>query len=153
MCPDHTGRYIYCTGYRDSVLIVMDTRRDSVLTRIPLPSSTFGPPLLNRATNRVYPSESGDPIPVIRDSMLAGLQERDFGNCVMSCHPTIMRRSAPMMSATAAELWNVSGRRAAVLRPGQNDLGRLAPGVYFVREEPQASGRKTEPVRKVVLTE
>jgi hypothetical protein len=39
------------------------------------------------------------------------------------------------------------------LHPGANDVSHLAPGVYFVREEPQASGSKPQAVRKVVLIE
>ena len=49
-------------------------------------------------------------------------------------------------------LLNVSGRNVLDLSPGTNDVSRLAPGVYFVR---QASGLKREAssVTKVVLTE
>jgi hypothetical protein len=45
----------------------------------------------------------------------------------------------------AASLLDVSGRKVLTLRPGANDVGRLSPGVYFVREEQRAT-------RKVVLT-
>jgi hypothetical protein len=38
------------------------------------------------------------------------------------------------------------------LHPGANDVRALAPGVYFVREELQASGPKPQAIRKVVLT-
>jgi hypothetical protein len=30
-------------------------------------------------------------------------------------------------------LLDISGRKMLDLRPGPNDVGRLAPGVYFVR--------------------
>jgi hypothetical protein len=39
-------------------------------------------------------------------------------------------------TAYRAELLDVAGRKASELRPGANDVGRLAPGVYFVRTEP-----------------
>jgi hypothetical protein len=42
-------------------------------------------------------------------------------------------------------LLDVAGRKVLDLNPGANDVRHLAPGVYFVREEPQA-------VRKVVMT-
>jgi len=47
-------------------------------------------------------------------------------------------------------LISTDGRVVMSLRPGPNDVRRLSPGVYFVREE----GEKgvTEPVRKVVIT-
>jgi hypothetical protein len=49
-------------------------------------------------------------------------------------------------------LLDTSGRKVLDLRPGANDVSRLSPGVYFVRE---ASGVKREEssVTKVVLTE
>ena len=52
----------------------------------------------------------------------------------------------------AASLWDPAGRRAAVLKSGPNDIRHLAPGVYFVREERQASSRRLQVVRKVVIT-
>lgn len=51
-------------------------------------------------------------------------------------------------SASCAALFDMSGRRAADLRSGANDVGGLAPGVYFVRE----AQAQTQVVRKVVIT-
>ncbi len=151
MCLDHTGNYIYCTGYEVNVLLIIDTRADSVLTMFDLPSSTFGPPLLNRTTNRVYPSGSGNPIPVVRDSMLIGLEELKSTQSMSGVAPTLVSRAVPFRSTTPAELYDASGRRIAALRSGLNDISALAPGVYFVRG---ATGvRETPSVRKVVLTE
>jgi hypothetical protein len=50
-----------------------------------------------------------------------------------------------------AILLDASGRKVMDLRPGPNDVSRLAPGVYFVR---QASGveREASGVNKVVVT-
>ncbi len=50
----------------------------------------------------------------------------------------------PGREAAAVALLDASGRSALELRPGPNDVSRLAPGVYFVRE--------ADTVRKVVLT-
>jgi len=62
-------------------------------------------------------------------------------------------------TAYRAELLDVSGRRVLDLRPGANDLSRLAPGVYFIRSgpsavsrEPSAGFRQPSTVTKVVLT-
>ena len=54
------------------------------------------------------------------------------------------------LRVTSCELLDVSGRRVLNLKPGANDVSRLAPGVYFVR----AVSRKLSAVsfRKVVLT-
>jgi hypothetical protein len=153
MCLDHTGNYIYCTGYEVNVLLIIDTRADSVLTMFDLPSSTFGPPLLNRTTNRVYPSGSGNPIPVVRDSMLIGLEELKSETRSTRICPTLVSRSVPLHSTRTAELYDASGRKAAALRPGPNDISRLAPGVYFVRSEPSAASHQPSAVTKVVVTQ
>jgi hypothetical protein len=47
----------------------------------------------------------------------------------------------------ASWLLDVSGRKVLDLHPGANDVRALAPGVYFVREEPQGLA-----IRKVILT-
>jgi hypothetical protein len=52
----------------------------------------------------------------------------------------------------AASLLDISGRKVLDLRPGANDVRALSPGVYFVREEPQASSPKPQAVRKIVVT-
>jgi hypothetical protein len=52
----------------------------------------------------------------------------------------------------AGALLDISGRQVMVLKPGANDVRALAPGVYFMREEPQASSPKPQVVRKVVVT-
>jgi len=46
----------------------------------------------------------------------------------------------------SSALLDVSGRKVLDLRPGANDVSRLAPGVYFVREA------QTPSVRRVVVT-
>ncbi len=51
-----------------------------------------------------------------------------------------------------AELLDATGRKVFDLAPGANDVRRLSPGVYFVREEPQAASSKPPAVRKVVVT-
>jgi len=52
-----------------------------------------------------------------------------------------------------AVLLDAAGRKVLDLHPGENDVRALAPGVYFIREQPQAAGSKPQAVRKVVLTD
>jgi YVTN family beta-propeller protein len=52
----------------------------------------------------------------------------------------------------AASLLDISGRKALDLHPGANDVRALAPGVYFVREQPQTASHKPQAIRKVVVT-
>jgi hypothetical protein len=158
MCLDRTGRYIYCAGYEDTKVFIIDTRAGSVVTviNVPITAAAREPLAVNRRTNRIYEAEYwGTPngwIPVIHDSMLIGLEELVPTERKSGVSPTLVSRSAPLRAATMAELYDASGRRVAALRPGMNDISRLAPGVYFVRE---ASGvrRDASSVRKVVVTE
>jgi hypothetical protein len=54
-------------------------------------------------------------------------------------------------TAYGAELLDIAGRRVLELREGANDVSRLSPGVYFVREA--AGGeRSAASIRKVVVT-
>jgi hypothetical protein len=52
-----------------------------------------------------------------------------------------------------AELLDISGRKVMEPHPGVNDISRIAPGVYFVREAlVQAASSKLRAVRKIVVT-
>jgi len=55
-------------------------------------------------------------------------------------------------TAYGAELLDVSGRTVLNLHSGANDVSRLAPGVYFIREVPTASTPRSQVVRKVIVT-
>jgi hypothetical protein len=59
--------------------------------------------------------------------------------------------SSPKLQATSY-LLDIAGREVQQLHPGTNDVSRLAPGVYFVRERPSAAGRQPSAVWKVILT-
>ena len=51
-------------------------------------------------------------------------------------------------------LFDTAGRRAAALHPGANDISRLAPGVYLLREHSVSGAQLPDwpPVRKVIVT-
>jgi hypothetical protein len=64
--------------------------------------------------------------------------------------PTVIRGAlwlapASSLKPQAASLLDISGRKVLDLKSGANDVRALAPGVYFVREEPQA-------IRKVIIS-
>jgi len=48
-------------------------------------------------------------------------------------------------------LVNAAGRKVLGLKPGPSDVRALAPGVYFVHAEPQATSPKLQAVRKIVV--
>ena len=158
MILDHTGEYIYCAGYEDSLMVVVSAIDDSVTGRfrVTTTAAARSPLAANRLTNRIYEAgyaaQNGIGIPVVRDSMLVGVEEARPQCPLPAWLPTISSRSLSTCSSASAELFDASGRRVTTFRHGENDVSQLAPGVYFVREEPQASGRKPQTVRKVVLT-
>jgi len=47
--------------------------------------------------------------------------------------PSVVRGQMVLAGTSQAALLDISGRKVLDLRPGQNNLGRIAPGVYFVR--------------------
>jgi hypothetical protein len=72
--------------------------------------------------------------------------------------PTVIRRvlflpEAAGLKLHAPSLLDISGRKVHDLKPGVNDVRALAPGVYFVREEPQVSNPRPQAVRKVVIAD
>lgn len=93
--------------------------------------------------------------PLYRVEPSGGLEEASRLAGRMTQLPTIIRCALMFEPANGAvrgslgELLDVSGRKVLDLKPGANDVSRLAPGVYFVKEahaqaQPQA-------VRKVVI--
>jgi hypothetical protein len=71
------------------------------------------------------------------------------------CEPTVARGVLFLAEASSrklqvASLLDASGRKVAMLHTGANDVSALAPGVYFVREEPQVASHKL--LAKVVVT-
>jgi len=163
MCVDATGRYVYCTSFNasdfsDEPLIVIDAYGDSIVSYINIPTIRGGLAtgqwlLANRRTGLLYASPGPDGwLTVIRDSVVVGIAESGRGAKMPARLQTLVRRTAPLRLPFAASLYDKSGRRVVVLRQGPNDVSRLAAGVYFLCEKPQAANHKPQPVRKVVVT-
>jgi YVTN family beta-propeller protein len=157
MCLDHTGGYIYCAGYEDSLMFVIDARADSIVAtfRVTTTAAARDPLAVNRLAGRIYEAgyaaQNGIGIPVVRDSMLAGIEESNFWTGSPEGGSTVVSRSGLLRVSVICEFWDATGRRVAVLRPGLNAISHLAPGVYFVREEPQATGCRLQAARKIVV--
>ncbi len=62
---------------------------------------------------------------------------------------TLALRPTDYRTPSTAALYSIDGRRVAVLKPGANDIGYLAPGVYFVRQGSRGQGSK-ETKEKIV---
>ncbi len=154
MCLDHTGDYVYCVAREDSAVLVLDTRADSVVATLGLPSMPRWAPVLNTQTNRIYVAQwdVSDGIPVIKDSMVVGLADLKPRLRFPEALPTVISRDVPLRITAVAMLYDPSGRRVAVLWHGLNDISRVAPGVYFMREVPAQAQAQAQAVRKVVIT-
>ena len=158
LCYNPTNNKVYCANRSSSNVTVIDGRTNGVITTIPVGRHPIDF-CHNPAQNRVYVANyDGSSISVLRDS--AGGIEENFKPQAASSRPapTVIRGvlflpESSSLRPQAASLMDATGRKVMDLEPGANDVRALAPGVYFIREEPQASGRRSEPVRKVVLAE
>jgi hypothetical protein len=150
VCDDRTGNYVYFAGGH---LIVVDPRTDSIVSEVRLP---LGPNFCarNGRTNRIYlVGDQDSVIQVIYDSIIyAGVQDRPRIPTQALCLQTLLSRSTPFRSPSDAVLFDASGRRAAVLKAGTNDISHLAPGVYFIREGLGTGGEGLGKTQKVVVT-
>jgi hypothetical protein len=161
-CLDHMGRYIFCPDEADNSLFVYDSQGDSVAA---VYSGLPGPVCVkpNPERGQVYVGCS-DVILVYPDTP-PGIEEA-VGAEVRAAkpEPTVVRgvlllpegpssSPSPSPSPSTSCLMDISGRKVMDLRPGENDVRALAPGVYFVRGPKTEDGRPDAAVRKIVLTE
>ncbi|HTW91627.1 MAG TPA: YncE family protein [bacterium] len=165
LCFDTLHNKLYCVNYQAGNVTVIDGATNSVLTTIALESLPH-PIAWNPAQSRVYvANQRSNSIQVIRDTTTPAVEESRKPQAVSSKPlPTIVRgvlylpraengdsppeRLRPTRRGTVPIfrpiLLDISGRWVIDLCPGANDVSRLAPGVYFVLDKPQA-------VRKVVI--
>lgn len=154
-CLDHTGKYLFCSSSMtevDSCLRVYDTQSDSLVAAYPhLPpiASVVASPEQQciyvgcRDVILVYP----DTPPGVEEASNVELRTTDRGVTVVSGVLFL----PPTPYSPSSSLLSVDGRKVLELRPGANDVSGLGPGVYFVREEPQASSSKPQAVHKIVI--
>ena len=91
-----------------------------------------------------------DPNPAIAET--PGTEVRTTNSKSTIVRGVLFLSEASSHKPQAASLMDATGRKVMDLVPGANDVRALAPGVYFVREEPQASSLRPQAVRKVVVT-
>jgi YVTN family beta-propeller protein len=160
-----TENKAYCANQGGNVTVI-DGATNQVLRTIGVGISpcafTWNP-----AQNRVYVANEGSSsVSVLRDSA-TGIEEsmtHDAGRMTLYAGPTIVRgvlelpggSDFPVAKSRGSEtsptfLLDISGRKVQDLKPGPNDVSRLASGVYFVRSEPSAVSREPSTVHKVVL--
>jgi len=121
---------------------------------------------MNPARRRIYIANQGSAsVSVLRDSALQGVTEANRPPALrVPLDATIVRGMLEIGSQLTAygsrlEVFDINGRRVldiphSALRIRHSvDVSRLAPGVYFVQEGPQASSFKPQALWKVILTQ
>ena len=143
LCCDPENNKVYCTSFLSGKVVVVDCAADSVVKTLTV---GLGPRGLawNPAQNRVYVANSYDwTISVLRDSG-GGVEEMANGAWRMAqSRPTVLSRVSGVGRLASSVVFDAMGRRV------QNPK----PGVYFLREEPQAPSLKPQAVTKVVILE
>ncbi|MBM3313676.1 hypothetical protein FJY70_03675 [candidate division WOR-3 bacterium] len=125
---------------------------------MPAWGAAWDPLAVNRSTGRIYmahySTRSFPGIPVFHDSAVIGIQEMPSGEVQRSNRVATVSRNVLYLpqstSSSPSCLLDVSGRKVLDLHPGANDLRRLSPGVYFVREQP-AVGDERATVIKIAI--
>ncbi|MEO0078994.1 MAG: hypothetical protein ABIK86_08375 [candidate division WOR-3 bacterium] len=154
--PDN---YVYCANWgggnvRSDSVLAFDVATASIAARVGVgrgPSSL----VYNPIDNRVYTTDFyGATVSILRAS--GGVEEKPrIESRTPSRSPAIVRGVLQMpkgANASSIPSWllDVAGRRVMELFPGLNDVSRLGPGVYFVR---QAQAQvQAYPMRKMVIS-
>jgi len=152
---DRTGTFVYCLSKWEGLLYCIDTGSDSIISQTPLPLPAWRCLVPNERNHCLCfePMAPCSGMPVLRDSVIKpGVSEFSMPPSKPNCQPTIVRRGAPLLGPYEGSLFDAAGRRAAVLKPGPNDISRLSPGVYFVRGRKTGDGRPGAAIQKVVVT-
>jgi YVTN family beta-propeller protein len=147
---DSLNNCVYCACRYDNNVAVIDCEKDSVVTVVAVDSEPVAM-AWNPIDFRLYvANREGYSASVIRDSLRVGVAEGGVMN-KRNVTPALVRGVLPLAGKSRAALLDIAGRKAADLVPGKNDIRHLAPGVYFICEEPQASSPKPKAIRKVVI--
>jgi DNA-binding beta-propeller fold protein YncE len=129
----------------------IDCASDSVVATIPVvgyPSS-----IARSAHRRLYvANQNVSSFSVFLDTATAGIGEVAGCELRVASSATIVRgvllfEARGERREARGELLDLSGRRVLDLKPGANDVSKLSPGVYFVRD----AQAQAQAVRKVVI--
>jgi DNA-binding beta-propeller fold protein YncE len=137
-----------------NLLTVYDCRTDSIIgqTRFGVSAREI---VCNPIDHRIYVSDFWDSaVYVFREDLQPVAEEPEHGSDGLGARvwPNPARDWLWVRGQGQFILYSASGQRLLALVPGRNLLPHnLADGVYFVREEPQATSLKPQVVRKVVV--
>ena len=153
-CLDPSQRYMFRPNGHENLLLVYDMQSDSLAaTYQTLPYPVFA--AANPQLGRIYVG-CPDAVLVFSDTVVSGVCEAprpaSFRWLQTVARGILFLPEATSHEPQASSLLDAAGRKVLQLHCGGNDVRALAPGVYFVREEPQALSPKPQAVRKVVIT-
>ncbi|MBN2538199.1 YncE family protein [candidate division WOR-3 bacterium] len=150
ICYAPGGNKVYCSNHVDRSVTVLDCATNSVVATVGVGDYPWAV-CDNPRRNRVYVANTtSSTISVIRDTT-AGVEESAEGEGARlePGMPTVVRGTLFWSAATPSlrsvgdlALHATDGRRVMGLAPGPNDVSRLAPGVYFVREAQAAAAHR-----------
>jgi len=150
LCYNPTNNKVYCANMSSANVTVVDGATNGVITTIPVGREPFDF-CHNPAQNRVYVANRyGSSISVLRD-LVKGIEESFKPQATSSKLPPTIVRSVLLMPTTSGMLLDIAGREVLALNAGVNNIGGLAPGVYFVRPEQPAENDGPSAVTKVVI--
>jgi YVTN family beta-propeller protein len=144
--PGSEGR-VYCTDLFGGAVHVVDCSTDSVLRSIGVGVEPTGV-AWNSAHARMYVSNyNSSSITVLMDTFIPGIEENRTQAASCGPRPTVVKGVLFLPAASshkpqAAGLLDISGRKILDLKPGENDVRALAPGVYFVRYQQEKRSLK-----------
>jgi len=162
LCYDSLNDRVYCACRNDSSVVVIDCHRDSVIAKIHVGAEPLAL-AWNPIEFKTYVANySGASISIIRDSLYVGVEEMmNDERGTMNGRATVVRgvlflpKMGTVPSGTVPvfgpSLLDAAGRRVMMLRAGANDVSKLAPGVYFIRDGGRGA-RGVGQTRKVVIT-
>ena len=80
-------------------------------------------------------------VAVISDTTRVGLSASRGTGLTSPVRPALVRGALLIAEQAGATLLDIAGRRVMELKPGENDVRGVAPGVYFVSERLAVSGK------------
>jgi hypothetical protein len=140
VCYNPANGQVYCTSQGGPIVAVIDGATNQRLGEIGM--NAFPNDMAwNPVENRVYVVNSESScVSVLRDSA-AAVEERSTPYATHSVPAATVVRGVLRVgdgrrqTVGRAGLLDISGRKVLDLKAGDNDVSRLAPGVYFVRAE------------------
>ena len=139
-----SNRLYLAITYPDSVhsrsITILDCNIDSIIASGVLANDgRIHDILLDPVRERtIVTGVNGTEVYVLRDTGCGITAERTKG-LDPSPGQTIVRGILPLPGTRDADLLDITGCRVMDLQPGENDISRLSPGVYFVIEEVEPS--------------